>query len=95
MHPTIWQRIGGNKLGINNCTYLPINKKLRPGNLQEKMKGLEKRPRTLENKKEADNLMLARIREYLEAIFNKNKEDRIVITGPTNTILMPSETENK
>jgi hypothetical protein len=48
----------------------------------------------MKNRKEADNLMTARIREELDAISNQNKEDRCILTGLTYTIPMPTEPEN-
>ncbi len=49
----------------------------------------------MKNREETDNLMTARFREELDAISNKNKEDRFILTGLINTIPMPTEPENK
>ena len=61
--------------------------------LENKVKKLEMRLKALESRKEDDNLMMARIREELDAISNAKKEDRVVITGLTNSIPMPEDKE--
>ena len=45
----------------------------------------------LETRSYADNLVMARLREELDQIANVRKEDRIIITGLTNTTPMPTE----
>ena len=47
------------------------------------------------SKSRNDNLMMARLREELDMIGNAKKEDRIVITGLTNTTIMPAQGDEK
>jgi hypothetical protein len=61
--------------------------------LENRVKKLEMRLRALECRKEDDNLMMARIREEPDAIANSKKEDRVVITGLTNSVPMPEDKE--
>ena len=47
------------------------------------------------DRKELDNLMMARVREELDLVSNTKKEDRIVITGLTSKTPMPEGFEEK
>lgn len=47
------------------------------------------------DRKELDNLMMARVREELDLVSNTKKEDRIVITGLTSKTPMPDGFEEK
>lgn len=58
---------------------------------QERLMDLEKRVGMVEKKGEEDNLAFARNREEMDTLVNKEKEDRIIITGLTNSIPMPLE----
>ena len=58
---------------------------------QERLRALEKRVDIVEKKGEDDNLAFARNREEMDTLTNKEKEDRIIITGLTNPIPMPIE----
>ena len=40
-------------------------------------------------------MMFARIRDELDAISNSKKEDRIVVTGLTNSVPMPQSIDGK
>ena len=42
-----------------------------------------------------DNLLFARMREELDTLSNKNKEDRVVITGMTSTVAPPVDPEER
>ena len=43
----------------------------------------------IEDRRFFDSLVTARIRDELDAMNNVNKEDRIIITGMTNSVIMP------
>ena len=42
-----------------------------------------------------DSLVSARLREEMDAMINSKKEDKIILTGMTNTVAMPTEQEEK
>lgn len=65
------------------------------GSKRERIIALEKRMTNLEQKSLADNLVFARNREDLDYISNEKKEDRIIITGLTNSIPMPNDEREK
>jgi molybdopterin converting factor small subunit len=48
-----------------------------------------------QEKSSSDNLMMARICEELDMFLNNRKEDRVVMTGLTNSVIMPHEGEEK
>ena len=48
-----------------------------------------------QNKSYSDNLMMARIREEIDMLINTKKEDRLVLTGLTNSIPMPFDVDAK
>ena len=52
---------------------------------------LEKRVELVERKGDQDDLAFARTREEMDALSNKEKEDRLIITGLTNSIPMPTD----
>ena len=51
--------------------------------------------RRIDKKCYGDNLMMTRIREELDMMINIKKEERIVLTGLTNTNVMPTDLEAK
>jgi hypothetical protein len=56
---------------------------------------LERRIKNIDEKCESDNLIFARDREELDYIVNEKKEDRLIITGLSNTIPMPMDAGEK
>ncbi len=50
---------------------------------------------SVERNRGGDILMFARIRDELDAISNSKKEDRIVVTGLTNSVPMPQSIDGK
>ena len=50
---------------------------------------------SVERNRSGDILMFARIREELDSISNSKKEDRIVVTGLTNSVPMPQSIDGK
>jgi hypothetical protein len=67
--------------------------------LRRKVNGLEeelgKLGNSVERNRNGDILMFARIRDELDAISNSKKEDRIVVTGLTNSVPMPQSIDGK
>ena len=56
---------------------------------------LSKLGNNVERNRTGDILMFARIRDELDAISNSKKEDRIVVTGLTNSVPMPQSIDGK
>jgi hypothetical protein len=67
------------------------------GDTEEQRKTLEMRLEEVEKRMEArqhnDSLVFARIREELDFLANVKKEDRLVVTGLTSTVAMPTGLE--
>ena len=56
---------------------------------------IEKLESAMEDRKEADDLMFARMREEIDSGLNKNKEDRIVINGICCKSPLPTDAKQK
>jgi hypothetical protein len=63
--------------------------------LEGAIKRIEKLESAIDERKESDNLMFARMREEIDSNMNRNKEDRIVINGICCKSPLPTDSKQK
>ena len=81
---------GSNEDDLSDVEYVPEG--ARAGSLEERLSNLEKAHMRQVKMNFATNLMLARVREEIDTISNKAKEDRVVMNGLKSKTPPPAET---